>query len=105
MIAESSVSAFAITTSYVSFEIMRADRPVLGLTTKTIRNHKKPSQKARTIVVEVFDDMREVLLCLFVEVGYSDAGCEDGVIRMFCRQVCRCLGSKILHNFVSQGKK
>jgi hypothetical protein len=86
MIAESSVSAFATTTSYVFFEIMLADRPVLGLTMKSTsditRNHEK---KAQTIVVEVFDDMRKVLLCLLVEVGYSNTGRKDGVIRMFCR--------------------
>ena len=39
-------------------------------------------KRVHTIVVEIFDDMREVLLGLFVEVGHSDTSGEDGIIRM-----------------------
>jgi hypothetical protein len=42
MTAESKVSALDITTSYVSFEIMQADRPVFGLT----RNADQALQKS-----------------------------------------------------------
>ena len=52
--------------------------------------------------MEIFDDMGEVLLGLFVEVGHSDTSSEDGIIRVFCCQICRRLGGEILYDFVSQ---
>jgi hypothetical protein len=106
MTAESKVSALDITTSYVSFEIMPTDRPVLGLTRKsTLGITKKPFQRAQTIVIQIFDDMRKVLLRLFVEVGHSNTSREDSIIGMLCRQICSCLGGEVLCNFISQNAK
>jgi hypothetical protein len=87
MTAESKVSALDITTSYVSFEIMPTDRPVLGLTREGTLSitKKRLLLKAPTIVVQIFDDMRKVLLRLFVEVGHSNTSREDSIIRMFRR--------------------
>jgi hypothetical protein len=86
MTAESKVSALDITISYVSFEIMLADRPVLELTRKgTISITEKPLKRVPTIVIQIFDDMGKILLCLFVEVGNSNTSREDCIIRMLCR--------------------
>lgn len=45
--------------------------------------------------------MREVLLRLFVEIGYGNTSGEDSVVGMFCREIGSCLGGEILRNIIS----
>ncbi len=86
MMAESRTSALATTTSYVSFDIMPAARPVLGFTTqRRVRLEKQASRKKQTIIVQVSDYMRKVFLRFFVQVGYGNACGEDSIVRMLGR--------------------
>ena len=85
MIAESKTSALAITTWYVSLEIMLAARPVLGFTAQRCVRLGSKHQKAQTIAIQVLNDMRKVFLCFFVKVGYSNTSGEDSIIRVFRR--------------------
>ena len=45
------------------------------------------------VVIEVFDDGRELLLCLFVEIGDCDTSSEDGIIGVGDCHVCSSLCS------------
>ena len=97
MMAESKTSALATTMSYVSFEIMLADRPVLGFTRQITRQTLKDRfQETQTIGMEISDDMRKVFLRFFVKVGYSNTSGEDGIIRVFCSQIRGCFCSEVL---------
>lgn len=49
-----------------------------------------------TIVVQIFDYLREVLLGLLVQIGDGNAGCKHSIIRMFCRKIRSSLRSKVL---------
>ena len=57
--------------------------------------------KERTIVIQIFDDMREVLLRLFVEIGHGNTSGEDSIVGMFCRQISSCLGGEVLYNTIN----
>lgn len=51
---------------------------------------------ARTITVQIFDDLGEKLFRFFVEVGNGNASGENSIIRVLRREVCSGFGSKVL---------
>ena len=49
--------------------------------------------------MQVFDDLRKVLLGLLVQVGNSDTRSEDGVVRMLCSQIGSGLRCEVLQDY------
>lgn len=60
---------------------------VLGVYWHADERDSPPLSGSLTIMVQIVDDLGEVLLRFFVQVGDSDACCEDRVIRMLGRQI------------------
>jgi hypothetical protein len=98
MIAESKTSALAWTMSYVSLEIIPAAFPFLGLTVRlNIRKRdKRFGRSRRTILIQVFDNLREVLLRLLVEVRDGDTRSEYSVVWMLGGEIGGCLSGEVL---------
>ena len=66
--AESNVSALSRTTSYVSFEIIPAGLPFLGLTAPISEWLRDYGLSFLTILVQILDNLRETLLGFLVQI-------------------------------------
>ena len=51
-----------------------------------------------TIIVQICDDVGEILLRFFVQVGNGDASRKNSVVWMFGGEVCCSLSRQILRN-------
>lgn len=74
----------------------RACRSLGSLRVCVKDNPNETGIKRHTIFVQVLDHSREVLLRLLVKVGDGDTGGEDGVVRMFSREVRSSLSGEVL---------